>query len=77
MAVAAGAGAAAGFLAADCVDRLMIYRAPIVIGAGRAGIGDIGLADLAEAHGRWARSGGLALGKDTLEVYERIPCSPA
>jgi len=74
--VEGGGGAAAAFLAADCVDRLMLYRAPLVIGGGRPGVGDIGLADLAAAHGRWARSGSLALGNDCLEVYERIPCSP-
>jgi diaminohydroxyphosphoribosylaminopyrimidine deaminase/5-amino-6-(5-phosphoribosylamino)uracil reductase len=77
MLVEGGGGAAAAFLAADCVDRLMLYRAPLVIGGGRPGVGDIGLADLAAAHGRWTRSCSLALGNDCLEVYERIPCSPA
>jgi diaminohydroxyphosphoribosylaminopyrimidine deaminase/5-amino-6-(5-phosphoribosylamino)uracil reductase len=66
-----GAGAAAAFLAADRVDRLLLYRAPIVIGAGRRGIGDIGLASLAEAHGRWRLSDRRQLGSDTLDVYER------
>ena len=75
--VEGGAGAAASFLAADMVDRLMLYRAPLVIGAGLPGVGHIGLGDLAAAHGRWRPSGGLALGNDRLEVYERIPCSPA
>lgn len=72
-----GAGAAAAFLAADCVDRLAIYRAPIVIGGGQPGIADIGLTGLSEAHGRWALSDSRQLGKDRLEVYERNPCSPA
>jgi diaminohydroxyphosphoribosylaminopyrimidine deaminase/5-amino-6-(5-phosphoribosylamino)uracil reductase len=31
--VEGGAGAAAAFLAADLVDRLTIYRAPVVMGA--------------------------------------------
>jgi diaminohydroxyphosphoribosylaminopyrimidine deaminase/5-amino-6-(5-phosphoribosylamino)uracil reductase len=75
--VEGGGGAAAALLAADCVDRLMLYRAPLIVGGGLPGVGDIGLADLAEAHGRWARGASLALGKDCLEVYERIPCSPA
>ena len=69
--VEGGAGAAAALLAADMVDRLAIYRAPIVIGDGLAGIADIGLFDLADAHGRWRPVESRALGKDRLEVYER------
>ena len=65
-----GAGLAASLLAADMVDRLLLYRAPIIIG-GR-GLGDIGLADLAEAHGRWAALPIVALGVDRLETYTRI-----
>lgn len=67
-----GAGAAAAFLAADRVDRLLLYRAPILIGAGRRGLGDIGLASLAEAHGRWRLTDRRQLGSDTLDVYDRI-----
>ncbi len=66
-----GAGAAAAFLAADLVDRLLIYRAPILIGGGRAALGDIGLASLADAHGRWRLTDARALGSDRLEAYER------
>lgn len=69
--VEGGAGAAAAFLAADLVDRLLLYRAPIVIGAGLAAIGDIGLTDLAAAHGRWRIADARTLGSDRLEVYER------
>jgi diaminohydroxyphosphoribosylaminopyrimidine deaminase/5-amino-6-(5-phosphoribosylamino)uracil reductase len=69
--VEGGARTAAAFLAADLVDRLVIYRAPILIGAGRGGIADIGLADLAAAHGRWRRTGLTPLGSDVREVYER------
>ncbi|WP_404822885.1 bifunctional diaminohydroxyphosphoribosylaminopyrimidine deaminase/5-amino-6-(5-phosphoribosylamino)uracil reductase RibD [Novosphingobium huizhouense] len=69
--VEGGAGAAATFLAADLVDRLMIYRAPIVIGGGRPCIGDIGLATLDAAHGRWSHVTRGQLGSDTLDVYER------
>lgn len=69
--VEGGAGAAAAFLAADLVDRLVIYRAPIVIGGGRPCIGDIGLKGLADAHGRWALFDRRQLGNDLLEVYER------
>lgn len=70
--VEGGAGAAAAFLRADLVDRLLIYTAPIVIGAGRAAIGDIGLADLADAHGRWRLVDTRTLGIDHLSVYQRI-----
>ena len=75
--VEGGAGAAAAFLRAGLVDRLLIYRAPILLGGGRPGVGDIGLAHLAEAHGQWREVERLQLGKDTLEVYSRTPCSPA
>lgn len=74
--VEGGAQAAAAFLAADLVDRLMIYRAPIVIGGGRPGIADIGLSDLAAAHGRWRLADSRRLGNDALEVYDRTRCSP-
>ncbi len=70
--VEGGAQAGAAFLAADLVDRLVIYRAPIVIGAGLPALGDIGLASLAEAHGRWHNMDRRTLGSDHLEVYERI-----
>lgn len=70
--VEGGAGAAGAFLAADLVDRILLYRAPIVIGGGLPSIGDIGLANLADAHGRWALADRRSLGSDTLEVYERL-----
>lgn len=69
--VEGGAGAAAAFLAADRVDRLLLYRAPILIGAGRRGLGDIGLGSLGEAHGRWCLADRRRLGSDTLDVYDR------
>ena len=72
MLVEGGAGVAAAFIAADRVDRLLVYRAPIVIGDGRAGIGDIGLANLEDAHGRWRAVDSRRLGNDRLEVYERV-----
>jgi diaminohydroxyphosphoribosylaminopyrimidine deaminase/5-amino-6-(5-phosphoribosylamino)uracil reductase len=70
--VEGGAGAAAAFLAEDLVDRLLLYRAPILIGRGLPGIGDIGLTDLAAAHGRWRLHDARMLGIDRLEAYERI-----
>ena len=69
--VEGGAGAAAAFLKADLVDRLLLYCAPIVIGAGRDAIGDIGLTDLGQAHGRWRLTDTRQLGNDRLDVYER------
>lgn len=69
--VEGGAQTAAFFLASGVVDRLLIYRAPIVIGGGMPGIGDIGLASLADAHGQWRLAGHRLLGSDALEVYER------
>lgn len=69
--VEGGAGAASAFLAADRVDRLLLYRAPILIGDGKAALGDIGLTDLAHAHGRWRLADSRMLGSDRLDVYER------
>ena len=69
--VEGGAGAAAAFLHADLVDRLLIYRAPIMIGGGRPSVGDIGLGSLDRAHGRWQPTDTRRLGSDRLEVYER------
>ncbi|NJR77665.1 bifunctional diaminohydroxyphosphoribosylaminopyrimidine deaminase/5-amino-6-(5-phosphoribosylamino)uracil reductase RibD [Sphingomonas sp. 36D10-4-7] len=68
--VEGGAKAAAAFLAADLVDRLLLYRAPVIVGGGRT-LPDIGLADLADAHGRWRLVDSAALGADRVEVYER------
>jgi diaminohydroxyphosphoribosylaminopyrimidine deaminase/5-amino-6-(5-phosphoribosylamino)uracil reductase len=70
--VEGGAGAAAAFLAADLVDRLLVYRAPILIGAGKEAVGPIGLAGLADAHGRWRLVESAPLGSDRREVYERV-----
>lgn len=69
--VEGGAKTAAAFLTADLVDRLLIYRAPILIGGGKPAVTDLGLTHLAQAHGRWALADRRRLGSDTLEVYER------
>jgi len=66
-----GAATAASFLKADLVDRLMLYRAPIIIGGGLQGIADIGLGSLDVAHGQWVRLDRRNLGQDMLEIYER------
>lgn len=69
--VEGGAGAASAFLHADLVDRLLLYRAPILVGGGQAAIGDIGLASLGQAHDRWRLTERRQLGPDTLEVFVR------
>lgn len=69
--VEGGAATAAAFLRADLVDRLDLYRAPVVIGEGRAAVGDLGLADLAGAHGRWTLTERRQLGSDLYEAYGR------
>jgi diaminohydroxyphosphoribosylaminopyrimidine deaminase / 5-amino-6-(5-phosphoribosylamino)uracil reductase len=69
--VEGGAQTAAAFLQAGVVDRILHYRAPIFIGAGKACLGDIGLTNLGDAHGRWRRTDSRQLGIDTLDVYER------
>jgi diaminohydroxyphosphoribosylaminopyrimidine deaminase / 5-amino-6-(5-phosphoribosylamino)uracil reductase len=51
---------------------LLLYRAPILIGGGRPALVDIGLADLADAHGRWRLTDSRLLGSDRLDVYERV-----
>jgi diaminohydroxyphosphoribosylaminopyrimidine deaminase/5-amino-6-(5-phosphoribosylamino)uracil reductase len=70
--VEGGSGAASAFLAADLVDRMLIYRAPILIGEGKQSLGYIGLTGLADAHGRWQFTESRMLGIDRLEVYERV-----
>jgi diaminohydroxyphosphoribosylaminopyrimidine deaminase/5-amino-6-(5-phosphoribosylamino)uracil reductase len=73
--VEGGAQTASAFLAAGLVDRLLLYRSPILIGNGLRCLGDIGLNTLGAAHDRWRLSDRRMLGKDTLEVYETA-CSP-
>ncbi len=82
--VEGGAATASAFVQAGLADRLLLYRAPILIGGGTAALGDIGLGSLADAHGQWrlvdARtlpaSGPNPLEADRLEVYEAA-CSQA
>lgn len=71
--VEGGGGAAAAFLGAGLVDRLLLYRAPILIGGGKPALGAIGLTNLADAHGCWQLADRRTLGSDTVEVYERGP----
>ncbi|HET7709972.1 MAG TPA: bifunctional diaminohydroxyphosphoribosylaminopyrimidine deaminase/5-amino-6-(5-phosphoribosylamino)uracil reductase RibD [Sphingomicrobium sp.] len=70
--VEGGSATATAFLAADLVDRILIYRAPIIVGEGKSSFGYVGLDAIADAHGQWAPSGEERLGIDRLEVYERV-----
>jgi len=69
--VEGGSGAATAFLNEDLVDRILIYRAPIIVGEGKSSLGYIGLDAIADAHNRWQLVDEQRLGVDRLEVYER------
>ena len=70
--VEGGSATATAFLAEDLVDRILIYRAPIIVGEGKSSFGYVGLDAIADAHGRWRPAGEEKLGVDRLEVYERV-----
>jgi len=70
--VEGGSATATAFLGADLVDRILIYRAPIVVGEGKSSFGYVGLDAIADAHGRWRPTGEQRLGVDRLETYERV-----
>jgi diaminohydroxyphosphoribosylaminopyrimidine deaminase/5-amino-6-(5-phosphoribosylamino)uracil reductase len=70
--VEGGSATATAFLAAGLVDRLLIYRAPIIVGEGKSSFGYVGLDAIADAHGRWRLVDEQRLGVDRLEVYERV-----
>ena len=69
--VEGGSATATAFLNADLVDRILIYRAPIIVGEGKSSFGYVGLDAIADAHGRWRLVDERRLGVDRLEVYER------
>ena len=69
--VEGGSATATAFLAEDLVDRIIIYRAPIIVGEGKSSFGYVGLDAIADAHGRWRLVDEHRLGVDRLEVYER------
>jgi diaminohydroxyphosphoribosylaminopyrimidine deaminase/5-amino-6-(5-phosphoribosylamino)uracil reductase len=70
--VEGGSGTATAFLSADLVDRILIFRAPIIVGEGKSSFGYVGLDAIADAHGRWQLTDERRLGIDRLEVYERV-----
>ena len=69
--VEGGSSTATAFLNEDLVDRILIYRAPIIVGEGKSSFGYVGLDAIADAHGRWRLVDEQRLGVDRLEVYER------
>ena len=70
--VEGGSATATAFLAEDLVDRILIYRAPIIVGEGKSSFGYVGLDAIGDAHGRWQLVDEQRLGVDRLEVYERV-----
>jgi len=70
--VEGGSATATAFLTEDLVDRILIYRAPIIVGEGKSSFGYVGLDAIADAHGRWDLMDERRLGVDRLEVYERV-----
>ena len=70
--VEGGSATATAFLTEDLVDRIVIYRAPIIVGEGKSSFGYVGLDAIADAHGRWDLTDERRLGVDRLEVYERV-----
>jgi diaminohydroxyphosphoribosylaminopyrimidine deaminase/5-amino-6-(5-phosphoribosylamino)uracil reductase len=70
--VEGGSATATAFLSEDLVDRIIIYRAPIIVGEGKSSFGYVGLDAIADAHGRWRFVDEQRLGVDRLEVYERV-----
>jgi len=70
--VEGGSTTATAFLTEDLVDRILIYRAPIIVGEGKSSFGYVGLDAIADAHERWRFVDDERLGVDRLEVYERV-----
>lgn len=74
--VEGGAETARAFLAADLVDRMMLYRAPLDVGGDGPALPELA-AEALSTNGHWTLTDSRALGNDRLDVYERAPCSPA
>jgi diaminohydroxyphosphoribosylaminopyrimidine deaminase/5-amino-6-(5-phosphoribosylamino)uracil reductase len=70
--VEGGSSTATAFLNEDLVDKILIYRAPIIVGDGKSSFGYVGLDAIADAHDRWRFVDDERLGVDRLEVYERV-----
>jgi diaminohydroxyphosphoribosylaminopyrimidine deaminase / 5-amino-6-(5-phosphoribosylamino)uracil reductase len=68
--VEGGGETARAFLSAGLVDRMMLYRAPLEVGGSGPALPELTEAALA-ADPAWRLVDTRALGKDTLQVYER------
>lgn len=73
--VEGGAGAARAFLSAGLVDRLLLYRAPLIVGGSGPALPDLTEPALT-ASPAWRLADTRPLGKDMLQVYEARQCSP-
>lgn len=69
--VEGGAQTAAAFLAAGLVDRLELYRAPLVAGGTHDALAAMGLTGLDSETGAWRLVERRQLGSDTFTAYER------
>ncbi len=69
--VEGGAETAAAFLRADLVDRLLLYRAPVLLGGGKPALADLQLSGLWQAHDRWLLTDRRSFAPDTLEIFTR------
>lgn len=65
-----GAQTARAFLAADLVDRMMLYRAPQTVGGNGAALPELAADRLASSE-HWLHVDSRPLGNDRLDVYER------
>lgn len=74
-----GASIATAFLAADLIDEIWLYQAPMMLGGGRSAVGDLGIQTLADARRyRLDESGGdalLRLGPDIALHLEPLPAA--
>lgn len=69
--VEGGAATAGAFLDADLVDRVELYRAPIVVG-GPDALGAMGLGALGDCARYWTPLEQRRLGSDTYAAYDRV-----
>lgn len=70
--VEGGAQTAEAFIQAGLVDQLIIYRAPITVGAHVPALPALARGAMTG----WRHDDSRMLGKDALEVYTPAPCSP-
>ncbi|WP_205570045.1 bifunctional diaminohydroxyphosphoribosylaminopyrimidine deaminase/5-amino-6-(5-phosphoribosylamino)uracil reductase RibD [Actinomyces lilanjuaniae] len=78
--VEGGARVTTAFLAQDLVDSLVVYQAPLLLGAGAASVADIGVTTLTQARRLELDREPVRLGEDVLlelSPVERVPPAPA